>query len=29
MGVDQIEVMTDRDYVPNLVRFFRTRERRY
>jgi uncharacterized protein (DUF58 family) len=29
MGVDQIEVMTDRDYVPNLVRFFRMRERRY
>jgi uncharacterized protein (DUF58 family) len=29
MGVDQVEVMTDRDYVPNLVRFFRTRERRY
>jgi uncharacterized protein (DUF58 family) len=29
MGVDQIEVMTDRDYVPNLVRFFRSRERRY
>ena len=29
MGVDQIEVMTDRDYVPNLVRFFRARERRY
>jgi uncharacterized protein (DUF58 family) len=29
MGVDQIEVRTDRDYVPNLVRFFRTRERRY
>jgi uncharacterized protein (DUF58 family) len=29
MGVDQIEVMTDRDYVPGLVRFFRSRERRY
>ena len=29
MGVDQIEVMTDRDYVPNLVRFFRMRERRH
>jgi len=29
MGVDQIEVMTDRDYVANLVRFFRMRERRY
>jgi uncharacterized protein (DUF58 family) len=29
MGVDQIEVMTDRDYIPGLVRFFRSRERRY
>jgi uncharacterized protein (DUF58 family) len=29
MGVDQIEVMTDRDYVPKLVSFFRARERRY
>jgi len=29
MGVDQIEVMTDRDYVPKLVHFFRVRERRY
>ncbi len=29
MGVDQIEIMTDRDYVPRLVQFFRTRERRY
>ena len=29
MGVDQIEVMTDRDYVPKLVHFFRSRERRY
>ncbi|MGD1048169.1 MAG: DUF58 domain-containing protein [Candidatus Krumholzibacteriaceae bacterium] len=29
MGVDQIEVMTDRDYVPRLVQFFRARERRY
>jgi uncharacterized protein (DUF58 family) len=29
MGVDQIEVMTDKDYVPRLVQFFRTRERRY
>jgi uncharacterized protein (DUF58 family) len=27
-GVDQIEVMTDRDYVRALVRFFRTRESR-
>jgi uncharacterized protein (DUF58 family) len=27
-GVDQIEVMTDRDYVRALVRFFRTREKR-
>lgn len=29
MGVDRIEVMTDRDYVPKLVHFFRSRERRY
>ncbi|MCK4236041.1 MAG: DUF58 domain-containing protein [Candidatus Krumholzibacteria bacterium] len=29
MGVDQIEIMTDRDYVPKLVYFFRARERRY
>jgi uncharacterized protein (DUF58 family) len=29
MGVDQIDVMTDRDYVPKLVHFFRSRERRY
>lgn len=29
MGVDKIEVMTDRDYVPKLVSFFRSRERRY
>ncbi len=29
MGVDQIEVRTDKDYIPNLVRFFRSRERRY
>jgi len=29
MGVDQIQVMTDRDYVPRLVQFFRARERRY
>ncbi|MCU0638541.1 MAG: DUF58 domain-containing protein [Candidatus Krumholzibacteria bacterium] len=29
MGVDQIDVRTDRDYVPRLVQFFRTRERRY
>lgn len=28
MAVDQIEVFTDRDYVRDLVRFFRTRERR-
>lgn len=28
MGVDEIEVRTDRDYVRDLVRFFRTRERR-
>ncbi len=29
MGVDRIEVATDRDYVPRLVQFFRARERRY
>ena len=29
MGVDQIEVATDRDYVSRLVQFFRARERRY
>ena len=29
MGVDQIEVMTNRDYVPKLVHFFRSRERRF
>ncbi len=29
MGVDQIDVRTDKDYVPGLVRFFRARERRY
>jgi len=28
MGIDQIEVFTDRDYLRELVRFFRTRERR-
>ena len=28
MGVDQVEVHTDRDYVRDLVRFFRMRERR-
>ena len=28
MGIDQIEVFTDRDYVRDLVRFFRNRERR-
>ena len=28
MGVDQIDVYTDHDYVSDLVRFFRTRERR-
>ena len=28
MGVDLIEVFTDRDYVRDLVKFFRTRERR-
>lgn len=29
MDIDQIEVMTHRDYIPKLVYFFRTRERRY
>lgn len=29
MGVDHIEIRTDRDYVPELVRFFRIRESRY
>jgi len=29
MGIDQIEVRTDRDYIPTLMRFFRVRERRY
>jgi len=29
LGIDQIEIATDRDYVPGLVRFFRSRERRY
>ena len=29
MGVDQIEIQTDKDYIPNLVKFFRSRERRY
>jgi hypothetical protein len=28
MNVDQIEIMTDKDYVVGLVRFFKTRERR-
>ena len=28
LDVDQIEIQTDRDYVRDLVRFFRTRERR-
>jgi hypothetical protein len=28
MSVDQIEIETGRDYVPNLVSFFRKRERR-
>ena len=28
MGIDQIEVFTDKDYVRDLVRFFRNRERR-
>lgn len=27
-GVDQVEVMTDRDYLRSLLKFFRTRERR-
>ncbi len=29
MGVDRIEIMTDKDYVSRLVQFFRARERRY
>jgi uncharacterized protein (DUF58 family) len=29
MDVDQIEIMTDRDYVSKLVQFFRARERRH
>ncbi len=29
MDVDQIEIMTDRDYIPKLVQFFRMRERRH
>ncbi|HSG27593.1 MAG TPA: DUF58 domain-containing protein [Candidatus Krumholzibacterium sp.] len=29
MGVDQIDVRTDKDYIPSLVRFFKTREGRY
>jgi uncharacterized protein (DUF58 family) len=29
MGVDQIEVTTEKDYVPKLVQFFRARERRH
>jgi len=29
MGMDHIEIRTDRDYVPELVKFFRIRERRY
>lgn len=29
MNVDQIEIMTDRDYIPKLVRFFRMREKRH
>jgi uncharacterized protein (DUF58 family) len=29
MDVDQIEIMTDRDYIPKLVSFFRARERRH
>jgi uncharacterized protein (DUF58 family) len=29
MGVDQIDVMTGKDYIPKLVHFFRTRERRH
>lgn len=28
MNIDQIEIFTDRDYVRDLVKFFRTRERR-
>jgi uncharacterized protein (DUF58 family) len=29
MGVDQIDIMTGKDYIPKLVRFFRMRERRH
>lgn len=29
MGIDQIEVRTDKDYIPTLVNFFRVRERRH
>lgn len=29
MGVDQIDVMTGKDYIPKLVHFFRVRERRH
>lgn len=29
MGVDQIDIMTGKDYVPKLVHFFRVRERRH
>jgi uncharacterized protein (DUF58 family) len=29
MGVDQIDVMTGKDYIPKLVHFFRIRERRH
>ena len=28
MGIDLIEIFTNRDYVRDLVKFFRTRERR-
>ena len=28
LNIDQIEVQTDRDYLRDLIRFFRTRERR-
>jgi uncharacterized protein (DUF58 family) len=28
LNIDQVEVRTDRDYMPDLIRFFRTRERR-
>ena len=29
IGIDEIEIVTDRPYMPSLVRFFRKRERRW